>query len=187
MPISRVLLHDREFQKFKPDLFDEVSVNIFGHVKITDGQNIATLSSLGGGKFGFDTSMRLLTAQDIVTAQIRALTNTDVVTTEAQYKGRADSFTATGNGTTVDAHTSPMKHFSIAAKAVGGIAISWNIVLEGSLDGTTFGTILTVSSLTAAVIFSAGAIYPSLYYRARCTAVVLGTANSINTSIVGIQ
>lgn len=107
---------------------------------------------------------------------------------------RADTYTGTGNGTTVDMSTRPCRRFSLQVKGTGAAATAWNVLLEGSLDGTNFTTILQHSSANplganadgAVVWTDAGA--PFLYFRSRSAATLtLGSATNIVATIAGMQ
>ena len=105
------------------------------------------------------------------------------------YATRSDTFTSTGNGTAVDASTRPMRSFAIQVTGTGAAATSWTVVLEGSLDGTTYTTILTH---TGTVDSNGGTHWgdavatPILYFRSRCTAVTLGSATNIIAVVLGV-
>jgi len=105
------------------------------------------------------------------------------------YATRSDTFTGTGNGTAVDASTRPMRAFALQVTGTGAAATSWTVVLEGSLDGTTYTTILTH---TGTVDSNGGTHWgdavatPILYFRSRCTAVTLGSATNIIAVVLGV-
>src|SRR5258707_813058 len=109
------------------------------------------------------------------------------LTTTPSFGTRSDTFTAAGNGVTVNVTTAPLKAFAIQVKGTGAIATSWTVVLEGSLDGTNFTTVLTdtLSTGDGTVLYSGATLYPSLYFRARCVAIVLGTATNLVVTILG--
>lgn len=109
--------------------------------------------------------------------------------TEA-FSTRSDTFTVSGNGTTVDASTKPHKNFSLQVQGTGAAASAWNVVVEGSLNNSKFTTILEHSNAgefrNAAdgetVWFNGG---PFFYFRSRCVSITLGSATNVVATIVG--
>lgn len=103
------------------------------------------------------------------------------------FDTRADTFTGTGNGTTVDTSTNPLKSFSIQVKGTGASATTWDIRLEGSLDGTNFTQILqhTTADLDGIVKWSGAGLSPSLHFRSRVAALTLGAATNVVVTILG--
>lgn len=101
---------------------------------------------------------------------------------------RSDTFTGTGNGTAVDVSTTPYQAFAIQVTQTG-VLTSWNLVLEGSLDGVTYSTILThvsgVQTIGSSVFSTANT--PVKYFRSRCVALVIGLGTSVTASILGMQ
>ena len=105
------------------------------------------------------------------------------------YANRSDTFTTTGNGTTVDASTRPMRSFGIQVTGTGATATAWTVVVEGSLDNTTFTTILTHvngTNANGATVWSSAVNTPCLYFRARCSALTLGSATNVVAVILGV-
>lgn len=102
------------------------------------------------------------------------------------FKTRADTFTATGNGVTVDASAAPVSAFGIQVQATGAVT-SWDVRLEGSLNNSTFTTILTHTNVTGdgVVLWSGSLEAPTLYFRARAAGLVLGGGTNIVVTILG--
>ena len=102
------------------------------------------------------------------------------------FKTRADTFTATGNGTTVDASASPMSAFAVQVQATG-VVTSWDVRLEGSLNNTTFTTILTHTNVTGdgVTLWTGTLEAPALYFRSRAAGLVLGGGTNIVVTILG--
>ena len=70
---------------------------------------------------------------------------------------------------------------------VTSTAATWTVVLEGSLDGVTYTTILSHSNSDGtAVKWTAANLYPVRYFRSRCSALTLNGGTSVVASIVGI-
>lgn len=105
------------------------------------------------------------------------------------HNNRNDTFTTTANGTTLGDGFQNWKYFSLSVQQTGTVT-SWTVVLEVSLDNTTFSTVLTHTNVTGSgvVVFAADAIpRPVLYMRARCTALVLGAGTNVISTIIGVQ
>lgn len=100
---------------------------------------------------------------------------------------RVDTYTTTTTGGVVDVSTTTAKYFSIQVAGTGASPTSWSVVLEGSIDGMNYTTILThnTSTLNNIILFSGATASPSLYFRSRCTAIVLSPATSIVVTLVG--
>lgn len=108
---------------------------------------------------------------------------------------RADTYTGTGNGTAVTVTTIPCRVFSLQVKGTGATATTWDVVLEGSLDGTNYYEILRHASTGNPLGASPdGAVVTGktdggfLYFRSRCqNTLTLGSATNIVATIVGMQ
>lgn len=102
---------------------------------------------------------------------------------------RQDNYTATGNGTTVNVSSSPLRTFSIQVTGTPASATSWDVRLEGSLDGTNFTELMRHTEATGngQDLFSGTNLQPILYLRSRCAALVLAPATSIAVIILGVQ
>jgi len=108
--------------------------------------------------------------------------------TQGASQSRSDTYTGTATGTTVNASSAPVKSFSMVVKGTGAAATSWTVVLEGSLNNVNFTTLLTHSNTDGdGVLKSTTSNSPVLYYRTRCTAVTLGSATNIVTTILGMD
>ncbi len=101
---------------------------------------------------------------------------------------RVSNFTGTGTGAPVSVPENGVASLAIQVKGVGAAPTSWTIVLEGSLDGVNYTTILTHNNtdLSDGEVFWTGAVlYPCRYFRARVTALTLGGATSVDAYICG--
>ena len=104
-------------------------------------------------------------------------------------RSQAHTFIAAGNGTAVDASRHGCKSFGLQVKGTGATATSWTVVLEGSMDGTNYSTILTHTNTAdsdGAAVWTGPNFAPVLHFRARCSAVVLGSATNIVATVVGM-
>lgn len=102
---------------------------------------------------------------------------------------RTDTYTAAVAGVILDVSAFARESFAMQVTATGAVT-SWTVVLEGSLDGATFTTILTHTNVTPGngfTLYSGEADYPSLYFRSRCSAIVLGTGTNVVVQILGVE
>ena len=110
-----------------------------------------------------------------------------VLSIQPDYFTGTDTYAATGSGQTIDAHLSPVREFGIQVAAVGGTPTLWTIILEGSLDGTNFSTILThTQALGLGVILWSTVPAPVSYFRTRCSVLTLGAASSATAYVLGV-
>lgn len=108
------------------------------------------------------------------------------------FSTRSDTYTGVANGTQVDASAKPCTKFSLQVKGTGAVPTAWNIVLEGSLDGTNYTQILQHSdanplgaNVDGATVW--GTAGPFLYFRSRSQATLnLGSATNVVATIVGM-
>lgn len=126
-------------------------------------------------------SLPLPTGAALETTQALQLSRADT------FKTRSDIYTTTANGVTVDTSTSPLSTYSIQVKGTGAGATTWDIRLEGSLDGVNFSQILQHTNTTGdgAVLWIGSSSAPSLYFRSRCAGLVLGGASNVVVTILG--
>jgi len=101
---------------------------------------------------------------------------------------RTDTFTTTAVGTIVDTSLAPLTSFALVVEGLTNPAASWDVRLEGSLDGTNFTQILQHTQLVGdkQVIFSGSNRSPALFIRSRVAGLLLGTASAINVKILGV-
>jgi len=112
---------------------------------------------------------------------------TGTITTAGSFATRTDIFTTTASGVTADASTFVSKCYAMEVSGTGAPATSWTVVLEGSIDGTRFTTLMShnTSLGDAAVLLSGANLYPMLYFRSRVSQLTLGPATNITVTIVG--
>jgi hypothetical protein len=98
----------------------------------------------------------------------------------------ANTFTTTGTGMVLSTSQS-FDQYAIQVQIVGIPTLTlWNVVLEGSLDGVNFSTILTSTNILGqGVIWGSAMIAPSLYIRSRVVSLTLGSATNIIVTILG--
>src|SRR5712692_3476309 len=157
------------------------SVNSWLKVSI---QN-ATLAVTQSGVWSVGRTWTLGSAGDSVTTvpsgtQTVSGTVTANQGTLAAASTRNDTYTGPASGVSVNV-ASGVKSFAIQVKSTGAVATSWDLRLEGSLDGVNWSTILQHTNVTGdgAVVWSGSALAPSLFYRSRAAGLVLGAATNI--------
>lgn len=134
---------------------------------------------------GTVTTVSAVTA---ITNALPAGTNNigDVDILSNPFATRSDTYTGTGNGTTIDRSTSPLALFGISVKQTGTVT-SWDVRLEGSLNNSEFTTILTHTNVTGdgVVLWSGTLNAPTLYFRSRCAGLVLGAGTNVVVTVLG--
>ena len=149
---------------------------------VVNGLNSTGIGMQAAGVCGQldDTSPGAVTENQFAPMRMTALRG---LHTQPEFSTRSDTYTAAASGTTVDLTSNPLKDFAIQTVATGAVT-SWTILLEGSLDGTNFFTILTASNVTPNIA-SGAAKWPVRYLRSRCSAIVLGGGTNVVATILG--
>lgn len=114
---------------------------------------------------------------------------TNPVPVNIGFESETELFTAPGNGTVVNVLATPRKVFSLQVNKTGAVT-SWDVVLEGSLNASTWTTILEHTNTTPGdgKLVSTGALLtPVLYYRTRAVALTLGGGTNILTTMMGMN
>ena len=99
---------------------------------------------------------------------------------------RQDTFTAAGNGVTQRILGTPRTKFTLKVSGTGAVPTAWNVVLEGSLDDSTYTTILTHASGVEAnneLKYSGASNFAVVFFRSRVVSLTLGSATDIVVSI----
>lgn len=106
------------------------------------------------------------------------------------YATRSDTFSATASGTTVNLVTTakgPCKWFAIQTTAKG-VVTSWTVLLEVSEDGVNWTTAAThTNAIGSGILLPSATAYPSLFMRARCSAIVLGLGTNVISTILAME
>lgn len=97
----------------------------------------------------------------------------------------SDTYTTTGNGNPSSTTAQPFKAYALQVKGTGAAATSWDVRLEGSLDGTNWQQILQHNATDGSVVWSNANVMPCTYIRTRCAAVTLGGATNIVAKAIG--
>lgn len=100
-----------------------------------------------------------------------------------------NTYFGTSSSPSINAGLLPMKFYALQVLGIGATPTSWTVNLEGSVNNSTFTTILqhTQAIGDGILLYSGANIYPSLYIRSRVSAVSLGGATSIAVTILGTQ
>lgn len=107
---------------------------------------------------------------------------------QASFATRADTYIATGNGTTVNASSAPTKDYSIQVKGTGAAATAWDARLECSLNNADFTMIAQHTNVDGDGVVKFSALpLACLYFRSRVSGLTLGTATNIVVTILGKQ
>lgn len=141
---------------------------------------------MGVFKFFEGDNIQVIPVHLVDSNGIPLILNSNGTFSEGIFK-QSDTFATAGSGVIITT-PSPVKSFSLSVKPTG-VVVSWTVVLEGSLDGENFTTILSHTNLVGAnvCLFSGSNLFPCLYFRARCTALVLGLGTNIITTILGVR
>lgn len=102
---------------------------------------------------------------------------------------RSDTYTGTGNGTTVDVSTQGVSRYAVQVKGTGAAPTSWTVHVDVSVDGTNFQSLYTHTNSDpgdGGVKWGPVGHYPALYFRTRCSALVLGSATNIVVTVVAL-
>lgn len=96
---------------------------------------------------------------------------------------------ASGTSDIVDITDSPMSIWSLQVKGIPVAATLWEVVLEGSIDGINFSTILKHTTLKGdgVLVVSGTTQFLANYFRINVVQLTLGPATSITASVVGKQ
>ncbi len=100
---------------------------------------------------------------------------------------RSDSVIIAKTNPSSDLSSGARKWFGIQVKGTGAAATSWTVELEVSLDGTDYRTLVTHSDTTDSDgdILWISTPAPSLHFRSKVTALVLGSATALVVTIIG--
>ena len=119
------------------------------------------------------------------TVKIDQTTPNNRVETVVDFATTVDTYTIPATGTIVS-NTVPHRGFAVQVKGTSAPATAWNIVVEGSIDGINYTTILThTEALGENILWSGANLYAVLKYRSRLVSVTLTPATNIKVTILG--
>ena len=125
---------------------------------------------------------------DVVAIRTATLGGEQVQVIGWAMASRSDTYTTTGNGTAVNVSTLGMSNFGLQVVETATVT-SWTVVLQASLDGVNYATVLTHTKadyLSGGVIWSGANLYPALYFRSACTAITLDGGTNVIATIIGM-
>lgn len=104
------------------------------------------------------------------------------------FQTGSDVFTTTGNGSTINASSNPLKSYSLQVVISGTVTV-WDVRLEGSLDNVNFTQILQHTNVTGdgITVFSGSPLSPCTYIRTRCTGFTGLGGSSLTALVLGIE
>lgn len=79
----------------------------------------------------------------------------------------------------------PFATYAISVKGTGAAPTSWTVLLEGSLDGVNWTTILTHNATDGSILWDTAG-KPTVFVRANVTALTLGPATDITVVVVAV-
>jgi hypothetical protein len=100
----------------------------------------------------------------------------------------SDIFVAGAAGATRDCSAQGMSRFSLQVKQTGAVT-SWIVDLQISLNGMDWITVISHTKAgdgDGAIVFTGTTTYPALYFRANCSAIVLGGGTNVVATILGL-
>jgi hypothetical protein len=97
----------------------------------------------------------------------------------------AATFSATGSGCVTDVRDMPMKNFAIQDYSSFDSSTTYTILLEGSLDGSSYTTLLTRASTSPNTVTWSSAASPVRYLRLRASA--LAANKTVSARFQAIQ
>lgn len=100
------------------------------------------------------------------------------------FMARSDVFNNVRAGRIIDCSLNPLQNFSLQVSG-DKEPTSWNVSLEGSLDGVNFSNIATHTISFGGVVYSN--LKPIFYFRANVKELILGQASEISVTIIGMQ
>lgn len=100
---------------------------------------------------------------------------------------RSDSFVATGPGVAVDVSGRTCTDFALQVFGVGAAATTWNVQLQGSIDGVHWSSMFVHRTVVGdgECVWSGQAKFPVRFFRSNVVTLTLGSATSLTVWILG--
>lgn len=102
--------------------------------------------------------------------------------TYTQYR-----FIGDGVGASVDLRQRPCSKWSLQVRGSGMSATAWTVVLESSLDGGLWTTILTHNTATLDGVTVSVVDKPALFYRVSLSGLTLAPAGALYAHVLGME
>lgn len=96
-------------------------------------------------------------------------------------------FDTTGTSETFNVADIILKDFSMQCEIPSGIMVAVTVLLEGSISGNNWDTILSLTSLLDLAKIKISSTNPVAYYRIRISAITIGTAPYIDVHVLGVS
>lgn len=96
-------------------------------------------------------------------------------------------FTTAGSSAVFDVSDTILQTFSMQCEVPSGIMVVLNVVLEGSVNGNNWDTILSLTSLLDIAKVKVSNPSPVSYYRITVNSISLGTAPYLLVGILGVS
>jgi len=119
-----------------------------------------------------------------IAVALKRFTGSEIAYSPFEY--RSDTYTVAGNGVAVDLTANPLGDFGLQAVQTGTVT-SWDVRLEGSIDGTNYTQIVAHTNVdgSGVVKWSGASRSPSRYMRSRAAGLVLGAGTNVIAYILG--
>lgn len=99
---------------------------------------------------------------------------------------KAFSAAATGTQATLASPgSSPFATYAVQVKGVAVAASAWTVLLEGSIDGANWTTIATHNATDGSIVWETTG-KPTFFVRVNVSALTLGSAASINVTVLAV-
>jgi hypothetical protein len=138
------------------------------------------LNTIASNTTGASTSALQTTGNNTLTS---IKTDMDIL---SAARNNQDTFTATGAGASQNASATPVRLYTLQIKATGAVT-SCSVNLELSLDNITWFIAGSATLVSAASNTIFAVDKPASYYRANCTALVLGAGTNVLSSILALR
>lgn len=115
---------------------------------------------------------------------ITTLTDTEL---SGGKKYTAIRFDSTGSSEIFSVTDLVLKDFTMQCEIPSGLMISVSVLLEGSISGNNWDTILSLTSLADLAKIKVSSTSPVSYYRVRLSALSIGTAPYIDVHVLGVS
>lgn len=80
-----------------------------------------------------------------------------------------------------------LRDFSMQCEIPSGLMVSVSVLLEGSVSGNNWDTVLSLTSLLDLAKIKISSTSPLNYYRIRISAISIGTAPYIDVHVLGVS
>lgn len=96
-------------------------------------------------------------------------------------------FDSTGTSEVINFADTPLITFSMQCEIPSGLMISTSILLEGSVSGNSWDTVLSLTNIADLAKIKVSNSSLCAYYRVRLTTLTIGTAPYVDVHILGVS